>query len=387
MDIKLINLEYKDKKITLIPTAHVSRESSELVERTIDELQPDCICIELDQDRYNSLTDPQKYRNTDIYKIIRDKKVTFMLVNMILANYQRRLAKKLDSSSGREMMIGIEKSRAMNVPLVLADRNIQTTFRRVWAKINFKDKIRLLSTIISSLFDDEEISEEDILKLQQADMLNEALKEVSKDFPVISEVIVTERDKYLADKIRTAPGKNIVAILGAAHTIGIQQYINEDYDIREFDVVPEPKKSSKLMKWIIPVLILIMILASFSFDSEMGLKQIKTWILFNGSLSALGTLIAGGHILSVIVAFIAAPITSLNPLLASGWFAGMTEAWLKKPTVSDFDRVPEDLETWKGLWKNKVTRILLIVIAANLGSTMGTILSGLNIFSSLIERL
>ena len=387
MDIKLIKLEYKDKKITLIPTAHVSRESSELVERTIDELQPDCICIELDQDRYNSLTDPQKYRNTDIYKIIRDKKVTFMLVNMILANYQRRLAKKLDSSSGREMMIGIEKSRAMNVPLVLADRNIQTTFRRVWAKINFKDKIRLLSTIISSLFDDEEISEEDILKLQQADMLNEALKEVSKDFPVISEVIVTERDKYLADKIRTAPGKNIVAILGAAHTIGIQQYINEDYDISEYDMVPEPKKSSKLMKWIIPALILIMILASFSFDSEMGLKQIKTWILFNGSLSALGTLIAGGHILSVIVAFIAAPITSLNPLLASGWFAGMTEAWLKKPTVSDFDRVPEDLETWKGLWKNKVIRILLIVIAANLGSTLGTILSGLNIFSSLIERL
>ena len=387
MEINTIVLEYKDKKITLIPTAHVSKDSAEFAARIIDEINPDCICIELDQDRYNSLTDPDKYRETDIIKIIKQKKVTFMLANLILANYQRKMAEKLGSRSGQEMLIGIQKSRELNVPLILADRNIQTTFKRLWGLLSGKDRIKLISSIISSLFDDEEITEEDILKLQQSDMLTEALGEVSREFPVISDVLVTERDRYLAWKIRNAPSNNIVAILGAAHTLGIQKYLYEDYDIQQYDVIPPKKLSSKLMGWIIPLLVLVAILASFSVNGEIGMRQIRTWILFNGSLSALGALIAGGSIPAILVAFIAAPITSLNPLLASGWFAGITEAYVRKPSVDDFTNIPKDIESWKGFWKNRVTRILMIVIAANIGSTLGTFISGLSIFSNIIHSL
>ncbi len=387
MSVELIKLQYQDKNITLIPTAHVSKESAELTERTIDEINPDCICIELDEDRYQNVKNPQKYRDTNITKIIKEKKVGFMLVNLILGNYQKKLAKQLDSKSGQEMMIGIKKAEETGATLVLADRKIQTTFKRVWAALGVKDKIKLLTTIISTLFDDEDISEEEIMKLQEKDMLDAALKEVSAEFPSISKVLVEERDRYLAYKIKNAPGKNIVAILGAAHTIGIQKYINENYSIEEFDQIPPKKTSSKIIGWILPVIIVAAIIFSFSLNQEMGLKQIKTWIIFNGTLSALGVLLAGGHILSILVAFIASPITSLNPLMAAGWFAGLTEAHFRKPTVGDFDRLNEDMNSLKGLWKNKVTRILLVVVFANLGSTLGSIISGLNIFSSLIDRL
>lgn len=387
MSIELIKLQYKDKEITLIPTAHVSKESAELTRNTIDELKPDCICIELDEDRYNSLKNPDKYKQTNITKIIKEKKVGFMLANLILGNYQRKLAKQLGSKSGQEMMIGIEKAEELNAKLVLADRKIQTTFKRVWAMLNLKDKFTLITTIISSLFDDEEISEEDLKAMQEKDMLNSALKEVSEKFPSLSKVLVEERDRYLAYKIKNAPGKNIVAILGAAHTIGIQKYINEEYDIAQFDVIPPKKTTSKLIGWIIPLIIVVAIILSFSFSKEMGLKQIKTWILFNGTLSALGVLLAGGHILSILVAFIASPITSLNPLLAAGWFAGLTEAHFRNPTVADFDSLNEDLNSLKGLWKNKVTRILLVVVFANLGSTLGSFVSGLSIFSNLIDKM
>ena len=387
MDVELIKIELEDKTVTIIPTAHVSKNSAEMAEKAIDEIQPDCICIELDEDRYKSISDPKRYRQTNLSQIIKDKKVAFMLVNLILGNYQRRISKQLGSTSGSEMLVGIRKAEELNANLVLADRKIQTTFKRIWSALTLKDKLKMVYLIISSLFDDEEISEEDLLKLQQQDALNAALGEVSNAFPALSEVLVTERDKYIANKIRNAPGKNVVAIMGAAHTIGVQKYIHEDYDIAPLDEIPPKKPSSKILKWIFPAIILIAIISSFSFDKEMGFKQIKTWILFNGTLSALGALLAGGHILSILVAFICAPVTSLNPLLAAGWFAGLTEAKLRNPTVEDFDRLSEDLNTVKGFWKNKVTRVLLVVILANLGSTIGTIISSLNIFSSLIDKL
>ncbi len=387
MDVELIKIQLDDKLVTIIPTAHVSKNSAEMAEAAINEIQPDCICIELDEDRYKSLSDPKKYRQTNISKVIKDKKVAFMLVNLILGNYQKRISKQLGTSSGGEMLVGIRKSEELNCPLVLADRKIQTTFKRIWASLTLKDKLKMIYIIISSLFEDEEISEDDLLKLQQQDALNAALAEVSKAFPSLSEVLVTERDKYIASKIKNAPGKNVVAIMGAAHTIGVQKYIKEEYDIDELDVIPPKKLSSKLLKWVFPAIIVIAIISSFSFDPQTGWKQIKTWVLFNGTLSAVGTLIAGGHLLSILVAFVCAPITSLNPLLASGWFAGLTEAKLRNPTVADFDNLNEDLNSLKGFWKNKVTRVLLVVVLANLGSTIGTIVSSLNIFSSLIDKL
>ncbi|MBQ4253778.1 MAG: TraB/GumN family protein [Erysipelotrichaceae bacterium] len=387
MSVEPITLYYKDKKITLLPTAHVSKESAEMVSRQIDLLQPDCICVELDADRYQALKEPDRYRQTDIVKIIKENKVPLFLVNLVLANYQRKMAKSLDSMSGKEMMIGISKSEELGARLVLADRSVNTTFKRVWRMLTAKDKINLLSAVISAAFDNEEISEEQLAELQQTDMLNNAISEVSKNFPSLSEVLIVERDKYITHKIKNAPGSNIVAILGAAHTIGVQKYINEEYSIEQYDVVPEKKASSKIIGWIIPALMIIAILASFSFDPQNGLQQLKRWILINGTSGAIGALIAGAHPLAILVAFLSAPITSLNPLLACGWFAGLTQAHLEKPTVADFNSLNEDLNSWKGFWKNKVTRILLLVVFANLGSTLGTFVSGLDLFKNLFGSL
>ena len=387
MENNVIKINLDDREITLIPTAHVSKQSVELVEKTIDEIQPDSICIELDQDRYNSLTDPDKFKNTDIVKIIKEKRVAMLMVNLILANYQKKMAANLSSTSGAEMLMGINKAKELNAQLVLADRPVQTTFKRIWANMGFKDKIQMLSAIISAIFDDEEISEEELANLQQSDILNSALQEVSQKFPKVAEVLVTERDMYLASKIRHAPGKKIVAILGAAHTLNVPKYIEQEYDISRFDVIPPKKTSSKLLGWLIPAVIVTLILLSFHVNADIGMKQIKTWIIFNGSLAALGALIGGGHPLSILVAFLAAPITSLNPLLAAGWFAGLTEAWLRKPTVEDFERLSDDTATLKGFWKNKVSRTLLIVLLSSLGSSIGTFVSSLSIFSSLINNL
>lgn len=385
--VEVIQIDYQGKKITLIPTAHVSKESVELTKNTIDEIKPDSICIELDQDRYKSLIDPVNYRNTDISKIIKEKKVFMMLVNVVLSNFQKKIAKKLGSKSGQEMLVGIEKAKELNAHLVLADRNVSITFKRIWANLTIFDKSKLLSLLLSSVIEEEDITEEDLLALQQKDMLSAALDEISKAFPNITEVLVDERDKYLAYKIKNAPGKNIVAILGAAHTINIPKYIQMDYDIAQYDVVPEKKKISKIIGWIIPIIIIALILTSFRLDSSIGFQQLLSWIIINGSLSALGVLICRGNILSILTAFIAAPFTSLNPLLAAGWFAGLVEAKILKPTVADFDSLSNDLNTFKGFVTNKVTRILLVVVFANLGSTIGTFVSGLNIVKAFFKLI
>ncbi len=388
MENNVIQLQYNGKTITLIPTAHVSKDSALKVEEVIDEIKPDSICIELDQDRYNSLTEPDKYRNTDVSKIIKEKKTVLFLVNLVLANYQKRLANQLGSSqSGNEMLVGIQKAKEYDATLVLADRNIQTTFKRVWANLNFKDKVNLIGMVIEAAFDDEEVSEEELASLQQTDILNETLDEVAKEFPHITEPLVDERDKYLAYKIKNAPGNNIVAILGAAHTINVPKYIRQDYEIEEFDKVPPKKTSSKITGWIIPVIIIVLILLAFNIDPDTGIKQIKTWIIFNGTFAAIGALLGGGHILSILTAFVAAPITSLNPLLGAGWFAGLVQAEVTKPTVDDFNHLSEDCNSIKGFYHNKVTRVLLIVLLASLGSSIGTFVSGFSIFKSLIDIL
>jgi pheromone shutdown-related protein TraB len=385
--IEVIHIDYQGKQITLIPTAHVSKESVQLTKETIDAIQPDSICIELDRDRYNSLIDPVNYRNTDISKIIKEKKVFMMLVNVILSNFQKRIAEQLGSKSGQEMLVGIEKAKELNADLILADRNVSITFKRIWANLSFSYKYKLITLLLTSILDDEEITEEDLKSLQQKDTLTAALNEVSKKFPNITEVLVDERDKYLAHKIKHAPGEKIVAILGAAHTVNVPKYIHMDYDIDQYDIVPEKKKSSKIAGWIIPIIIVSLILASFKLDTSIGFQQLKGWILINGSLSALGVLICRGHILSMLTAFVFAPITSLNPLLAAGWFAGLVEAKILKPTVADFDRLSSDLNTFKGFVSNKVTRILLIVLFANLGSTIGTFVSGLSIVKAIFNLI
>lgn len=376
---------YNNKTIHLIKTAHVSKNSKEDVIKYFNEIHPDTICIELDSDRYKNITSKDRWQNTDIFKIIKEGKVGILLVSIILSAYQKKMALSLDSTSGAEMMAGIELAKENNIELALIDRPINVTFKRIWQSLSFKEKINLLASIISSIFEKEEISEKDLESLKEQEALDLALEEVAKELPNVKKTLVDERDMYLAQSIKQTKGTNVMVIIGAAHAKGIQKYINEDIDLNK--LVELKKKKTSLLKWIIPIAIISMIILTLFINKDVGINQIKTWILVNGTLSAFGTLLCLGHPLSILTAFIMAPITSLNPLLSSGLFAASVEAFVRKPKVKDFESIANDSLNFKGFIKNKVTKVLLIFILANLFSTIGTFVSGIGIVSSFISSI
>lgn len=388
MNENIEHLIFKDKDIYLVKTAHVSKNSVEDVKETIAQVNPDAICIELDQDRYSSIKAKDRWRNTDIKTVIKENKVGFLLVNMILASFQRRMAAKIDTQSGGEMIEGIKKSEELNVPLILADRNINTTFSRIWNKLGLWEKCKLLATVIYSVFDDEDISEEELANLKQADMLDAALNEVGKQFPNVKKILVDERDMYLSQKIKNAPGQKIVAIIGAAHAKGIKKYLPQDIDIETLcDTSKKKSVVATIIKWAIPLALIAMVIYTFVANRDTGIDQIVSWFLFCGIGAALGSILALAHPLTVIVSFIVAPFTAINPLLAAGWFAGLTELWIRKPAVSDFEDLGKDTDSLKGFYKNRVTKILLVVVLCNVFCSIGSIIGGIDVIRSFLGIL
>lgn len=377
----------QDKEIILIGTAHVSRQSAEEVKAVIAEEMPDSVCVELCQSRHDSIVERDRWRKMDIFKIIKEHKAILLLVNLILSSFQGRLARQFGIQPGQEMIEGINSAREAGANLVLADRDIQTTFLRIWHSLGFLSKMKLLGIILMSTFNDEELSEEDLEKLKTDDILTLALSDFAASFPELKQVLIDERDMYLAQKIKEAPGSKIVAVVGAGHLPGIKERICQEHDLLSLTRVPPPSRITKIIGWGIPLLILGIIISTFSVDKALGIEQVNIWILWNGSLAALGTLVAFGHPLSILTAFIAAPLTSLNPLLAAGWFAGLSEAYIRRPNVEDFERLPTDVVTFKGFWNNKVTHILLVVAIANLGSAAGTIIGGTGIVKLFLKAI
>lgn len=374
------------KEIILIGTAHVSRNSAEQVREVIDLERPDAVCIELDEQRYQSIMEGNKWKEMDIFKVIKEKRATLLLMNLAISSFQKRMAKQFDINPGQEMIQGIESAKEIDAELVLADRNIQITFSRIWGGIGLKGKATLLMQVVASIFNKQSITEEELEEMKNEDTINAMLHEFTASFPKLKVPLIDERDQYLAQKIKEAPGDKIVAVLGAAHVPGIKEEIKKDYDLERLTELPAKSKWPKIIGWSIPVVILAIIAYTFYANPSAGLEQSIRWILWNGSFSALGALIALGHPLTILTAFIAAPITSLNPLIAAGWFAGIVQAYIHKPSVQDFENLTEDVFSVKGFWNNKVTRILLIVVLANLGSSIGTIVGGLDVVRLFIEN-
>ncbi|MCT4565714.1 MAG: TraB/GumN family protein [Maledivibacter sp.] len=387
MSDNIHQLTLDDKEVILVGTAHVSQNSAKEVKNIIEQEQPDTVCIELCQSRYDSLFDKDRWANMDIIKIIKEKKALLFLINLIMASYQKKIAKQLGVKAGQEMMQGIESAKEVDAEIVLADRNIDVTFKRILANLNLWDKSKLVFQLIYSVFDNEEISEEDLDKLKSEDMLNSALNEMTKNMPRLKTSLVDERDKYLAQKIKNAPGNKIVAVLGAAHIPGVKKEIYKENDLKELSKLPKQRNIGKYISWIIPAVIIFLIGYTFFVNKDMGVKQVLSWVLWNGSLSALGATIAVAHPLSILTAFVAAPISSLNPLIAAGWFAGLVEVLVRKPSVKEFESLSDDILNIKGFWKNKVTRTLLVVVLANLGSVLGTMVSGTDIVRLFINSL
>ncbi|WP_442970773.1 TraB/GumN family protein [Rossellomorea sp. LJF3] len=375
------------KEFILIGTAHVSRQSAEQVKEVIEAERPDTVCVELDEPRYQSIVEGDKWRDTDIFQVIKDKKATLLLMNLAIGSFQRRMAKQFGIKPGQEMIQGIESAKEINAELVLADRNIQVTFSRIWNSVGLSGKAKLLTQIIYSIFSTDTITEEELEKIKSQDMLDSMLNEFTQVFPKLKTPLIDERDQYLAQKIKEAPGDKIVAVLGAAHVPGITQEIHNEHNLDKLNERPAKSKWPKIIGWTIPIMILAVIAYTFISNPDAGIQQGISWILWNGGFSALGVAIGLGHPLAILTAFVAAPITSLNPLLAAGWFAGFVQAYFRRPNVGDFDSLPEDVLSIKGFWRNKVTRVLLIVVLANLGSTLGTVIGGADVVRLFLENI
>jgi pheromone shutdown-related protein TraB len=370
-----INIE--DKEIYLVGTAHLSKESVNDVKTAIQMVLPDSVCIELCQQRYGVMTDPDNWRKMNIFRIIREKKSALLLAQLILSSFYRRLGEKLGIQPGAEMLEAIKSASAMNAKIVLADRDIEITLKRVWRYLSFWNKVKMLFHFIVDICVGEEINEKLIEQLKTKDQLETVLSEFADKFPEVKRRLLDERDIYIAQKIRNSPGQKIVAVVGAGHIRGIKENITEEKDVSELISIPAKSKIPAVFKWVIPaVVVAIIAYGFFTKGAAHGIENIYIWILVTGLFSAAGAAVAFAHPLSILTAFIAAPIMTLHPLLATGWFSGLVEAYIRKPTVEDFETLPDSISTLKGFWKNAVTRILLVTAFTNLGAMLGIWIAG-----------
>ena len=385
-------LELNNRKITLIGTAHVSAESISEVENVISDVKPDCVAIELDEKRYESITNPDKYRELDIIKVLKRKEGFLLLANIVMASFQKRMGKNAGVKPGEEMVAAINKAKELNIPTALVDRPIQITFRRAWKKTSAYGKTQLLSALLASGFSKDEISSEEIENLKQSSEMDSMMKELSELMPAVKQVLIDERDQYLASHIWKAEGNNIVAVLGAGHLPGVEAHLKKiaenqaSTDTSEIASIPESGIFSKIMMWLIPALIVAVIAFGFYIGGkDAGSKMALNWILWNGILASLGALIAGGNPLTILVSFVGAPITSLCPFIGVGIVAGIVQAAICKPQVKDLETLSDDAGSIKGFYKNKILRVLLVFLLSSVGSSIGTFAAGAGIVINLSE--
>jgi pheromone shutdown-related protein TraB len=371
------HITIEGKNIYLVGTAHVSKKSVEDVSNTIETVNPDAICVELCAARHKAIVQRDNWKQMNIFKIIKEKKAVFLLAQLIMSSFYRRIGEQLGVQPGAEMVEGIKQAEKTGAELVLADRDIEITLKRVWRNLNFFNKLKMASHILATLFVGEKIDESLIEKIKEQDQLETIMETFSESFPEVKKRLIDERDIYLAQKIRSAPGTTIVAVVGAGHVPGIQQHIHKNEPIAPLVEVPPKSILPAILKWAIPALIITLLVAGFfKGGRQHSVESIYIWILVNGILSAVGAAIALAHPLTILATFVAAPITSLNPTIAAGWVSGLVQTWVKKPTVSDLEDLPNAISSVKGFWMNPVSKILLVVVLANLGSSLGTFISG-----------
>ncbi|GHV10671.1 conjugal transfer protein TraB [Spirochaetia bacterium] len=380
------------REIILIGTAHVSRESIEEVSRVIRESRPDRVCVELDKGRYNSMTEQENWERLNIAKVFKDGKGFLLIANLVLSGFQRKLGNELGVKPGEEMKTAIDTANELGIPFDLCDREVQTTLRRAWARCGLWNKCKLLASLLSGAFTKEKLSEEEIENLKKASELDGMMAELADYLPPVKSTLIDERDRYLAAKIwesavnnsnTTSTDSKVAAVVGAGHLQGIKAHLekiaagNESVDVVDLDTIPRTGWLSTAAGWLIPLLIVALIAAGFfRADTDIsGIRMLLRWVLLNGSLAALGTIIALGHPLSVLISFVGAPVATINPFIGVGLFSGVVEATLRKPRVSDTQTIADDVTNIRGIYRNRITRALLVFFLSTLGGAAGNIIT------------
>ncbi|MDR2786696.1 MAG: TraB/GumN family protein, partial [Treponema sp.] len=387
-----IDFTLNGKEIILIGTAHVSRESINEVDRVIREENPGMVCVELDAERFASINRKENWEKLDIIKVFKEGKGFLLMANLTLASFQRRMGLELGVKPGEEMKTAVDTAVELGIPYSLCDREVQLTLRRAWARCGFWSKCKLLATLVSSAFSTEKLSETEIENLKNRSELDGMMSELADYLPKVKETLIDERDRYLAARIWAAAAsvregaRKIVAVVGAGHIQGIRANMEKiasgeasgapGEDVSELDSVPPRSALGKAAGWIFPALILtLIVLGFFRAGIIVSLSMVLRWVLWNGSLAALGTLIALGHPLSVLVSFLGAPVATINPFIGVGLFSGIVEATIRRPRVADAQNISEDVSSLKGIYRNRITRALLVFFLSSIGGAVGNFIS------------
>ena len=371
------------REIILVGTAHVSRESINEVDEIIRQEKPGLICVELDEGRYASITQKDSWEKLDMIKIFREGKGFLLMANLVLSGFQRRMGAGLGVRPGEEMKTALDTAKELGIPHALCDREVQVTLRRAWAGCGLWNRSKLLAALFSSAFSTEKLSANEIEELKKRNELDGMMKELSDYLPEVKETLIDERDRFLASKIWSSARENsaerVVAVVGAGHMQGIKNHLEkitageENDDVSALNLIPSRGLFARALPFFIPALIVGLIaFGFFRHGAEMSFSMLRLWFLWNGSLAALGTIIALGHPLSILVAFIAAPITTITPFLGVGMFSGVIQVLMRKPKVGDAQNIIDDVGSIKGFYRNRITRALLVFFLTQLGGVVGT---------------
>jgi pheromone shutdown protein TraB len=393
----------------LLGTAHVSADSVTAVEETIRSGDIDHVCIEIDEGRYRSVAQKKDWSQLNIFEVIKRRQAFLLLSNLVLSSFQRRMGESTGVTPGSEMIAAVNAAKEAGIGYSFGDRPVSATLRRAWAKTGLWGKNKLLASMLASAFSREKVTEEDLKRLQEQNELESMLQELADYLPSVKEVLIDERDQYLAQSIWESPSDRVLAVVGAGHVPGIIQWLAKlhDYhsgsdgaesadddtrtdseagdtvsvrtaliDKEQLEVIPPPGVIRKLVPYIIPAVVAGLILWGFFRGGvDGGLQSLTRWILVNGTLSAAGALAALAHPVTVIASFAAAPITSMNPTVGVGFVSGLLEAVLRKPRVTDFENLNSDILSVRGVYRNRLTRILLVFFFSTVGSAVGTFIA------------
>ncbi len=385
-------IQLNGTRITLLGTAHVSRASADKVRQLLETDTYDAVAVELCESRFKAMADPDAVAKMDLFKVIREGRVLMVAANLALGAFQQRLAEQFGIQPGAEQRAAIEVSKQKNLPVLRIDREIATTLKRVASNISWWNRVHLFLGLVAGVLTKEEITEEEIERLKEGDILETAFSEFARDRQDLYHPMINERDQFMIARLmQETAGRdysNILVVIGAGHLNGMAKqaaapFTDPDHVVGKLNLLPEKKKWLKFIPWAIVAIIVTGFAIGFARSPSLGWEMVRDWVLINGVLSALGAAIAAAHPLTVLTAFVAAPLTSLNPTVGAGMVTAAAELWLRKPKVGDFASLRHDCTSAVGWWKNRVSRTLLVFIFSTLGSAIGTYVAGFSIFERL----
>jgi len=381
----------------ILGTAHVSRASVHAVEALLETEHFDAVAVELCASRAHGIRDPEAFKQLDLFQVIRQGKAGMVAASLVLGSFQKRLAAQYGIEPGAEMKAAMDGADARNLPVWLVDREVGTTLKRAWRSVGFFQRFGLLAGMLGSVFEREEIAEADIEKLKESDLLESAFSEFATNSAPLYHALIAERDTFMAARLREngmrmdpdAPTRKVLVVIGAGHLKGMsEQLAHQHGDAQgladDLAVTPPASPWPKILAVGLVLAIFVAIGFAFYRSPSLGADAVKSWILLTGGLSALGALIAGGHPLSIVAAFVAGPLKPFRPGIPSGAFSAMAEAWIRKPRVIDFEHLRDDITHWTGWWKNRVARTLLNFFLVCMGTIAGEYIAGFHIIRSLL---